>query len=780
MDIITLLKANLKNRKGVFIGTLALVFVVCVSLCTMFSFISGYEKSIVAAQDYARVGDIISMYNNKNFTGEIQSELDNTEAIEEYKLNDVYFVNLQINGSSFISNADTALYSSEATYGQFRIYNEDKTGFLDKEISLNKGEILLPVVYADIFNLKVGDKITTNLFAEDKLTVAGFIEDPLYGGSMMGIKRVVVADYEYSTLSQNENAIGGKLVHLYRADKSQSVSAFKRQIGKETSITSTAFISMTREQSQYYLMILPKTMGSIMMGFALILFAIVIIILGHSISTGIELDYVNLGILKSQGFTKERLRMVLLWQYLAAVAVGGVLGFAASFPLSAFLSRQFLSITGIISNGEIDLGVSFAFIFAIILISAAFLLIKTKKIAAISPVKAISGGLESVYFKSRLNASIGKGFLNFRLALRQITSQKRRYGGLLLIGAVMTAFLIITMDVTSIINQTMSSDNSNLMALYGGTYYDFNISQNSDDFSEVEAEIENISPIKKSYYLGGRYMVVDGDEIYAQITDTPDIFESLYKGRLPLYDNEIVITELVANQLEKKIGDTVLITLGDKKAEFIITGYYQSMNDVGITIMMNTDGFEKLYDTPNYMTTKRYVIEDSEKTDEILSALDDKFDDTIEYKKYNSDNSQEKMITQVTDITVVSIYLIAVIFIIVSSAMICMRTFLQERADIGILRALGFTVRRLRLQFALRFGTLALISGVLGLGLYAICGNWAIGLVMGMVGFAKIYTEPTAATFLIPIATVTLCFFTFSYLASGKVKRANVRELNVD
>jgi len=51
----------------------------------------------------------------------------------------------------------------------------------------------------------------------------------------------------------------------------------------------------------------------------------------------------------------------------------------------------------------------------------------TEKISEISPMRAISGGRESVFFANRLNRPINGSTLNFKLAIRQLTSNKRQY-----------------------------------------------------------------------------------------------------------------------------------------------------------------------------------------------------------------------------------------------------------------------------------------------------------------------------------------------------------------
>ena len=48
------------------------------------------------------------------------------------------------------------------------------------------------------------------------------------------------------------------------------------------------------------------------------------------------------------------------------------------------------------------------------------------------------------------------------------------------------------------------------------------------------------------------------------------------------------------------------------------------------------------------------------------------------------------------------------------------------------------------------------------------------------LNFTKANTQFTAMSFIIPIAIIALSFFTFSYLASRKIKKVEIKELVVE
>ena len=60
--------------------------------------------------------------------------------------------------------------------------------------------------------------------------------------------------------------------------------------------------------------------------------------------------------------------------------------------------------------------------------------------------------------------------------------------------------------------------------------------------------------VNKLYYYTSR-LFYDGDSIWCRIYKYPEQIDGILKGRAPRYDNEILITEIVAETYDLKIGD---------------------------------------------------------------------------------------------------------------------------------------------------------------------------------------------------------------------------------
>lgn len=89
-------------------------------------------------------------------------------------------------------------------------------------------------------------------------------------------------------------------------------------------------------------------------------------------------------------------------------------------------------------------------------------------------------------------------------------------------------------------------------------------------------------------------MSLDGEVLCCVIYKNLDAVISINKGWAPLYDNEVVVTNILADELGLKIGDTVTVANKNEKSEYIISGLNQNINDLGRCFSMSLEGAKKI------------------------------------------------------------------------------------------------------------------------------------------------------------------------------------------
>lgn len=126
------------------------------------------------------------------------------------------------------------------------------------------------------------------------------------------------------------------------------------------------------------------------------------------------------------------------------------------------------------------------------------------------------------------------------------------------------------------------------------------------------------------------------------------------------------------------------------------------------------------------------------------------------------------------------IYFFSVIFALVTVHMVCSKAFIREKADIGIYKAMGFTSRSLRLQFAMRFLIVSVVGSVVGSVLSVLFSGRLLVLLLRSIGITHLDIDFTVLSFILPSALICICFFVFAFLVSRKIKSVAVRELVVE
>ena len=109
--------------------------------------------------------------------------------------------------------------------------------------------------------------------------------------------------------------------------------------------------------------------------------------------------------------------------------------------------------------------------------------------------------------------------------------------------------------------------------------------------------------------------------------------------------------------------------------------------------------------------------------------------------------------------------------------MVCVKTFIQERKDIGIFKALGFTSNKLRLGFAIRFFISAMIGSAVGIILSILLSAKAISAALSMLGIVKAEINYAPMSIIVPVLIICIGFFVFSFIASRKIRKVQTKEL---
>ncbi len=778
MEILTLLKSNIRHKKGSFTSIIILMLIISLSFTAIFSIKENCINSINNALESVNASNLVLMVRTDVLSEELLESVNKHSSVKDVVIEEA----VATFGAEFGETKDGNSWMMLRLSDKHRLLNDDMSGYAEETPKLKSGEMYISQGLSTKLGCDIGEKIkVATIDGIREFIIKGFVVEPVCGSMNMGFKQTFISDEDFAQLqkdaltkSTDDLSANYRVINIYKADDSLSDSQFKRQLNLDTGIVDYAFGSLTKTQSFDYTNIYPDIILSVLLIFVAFLVAIVLIVMAHSITTSIEMEYTSLGVLKAQGFTENKIKMIFALQYIFAEIIGAILGVAIALPLIKIFGDIFQPILAIPTVNNVSVSESILFILAVLAVSALFIFIITRKIGRIAPMKAISGGKNDIYFNSRLNAPISKKTLSSSLALRQFTSNKRRYIGTMLIITILM-FFMISMNVMGI-----SMDSKHAMESMGLPVTELSLtykdSVSDTQIEEIENIIEQYTEIDKKYNYAHIYMSLNGNGYMCAVYKNPEAM-IMSEGRYPQYENEIAITEILAEELDLKIGDKVTVSNRNYKSECIITGINIYANDLGLNFSMPLETAKTL--DINGIKHFGYSLKDSSQCVAIADKINEEFADIVTAEGSESDLMMESY-TLAGDAMTAVIYVISILFSLVVVMMVCKKAFLQERRDIGIYKSLGFTSKKLRLQFAVRFLIVALIGSVFGSILSLFLTENILTMVFRLVGISSFNAQFTAISFIIPVAIIAVSFFTFAYLTSRKIKKVEIKELVIE
>lgn len=779
MENKTLLKANVKRHKGALCGIFMLTLLASGALGTALTVWSNAGKYIRSALDWAGFGELTAWVANLPDTTDLENEIEALEEIERVETQHLIYSNYTANETD--SDSEGQLIPYNPLENRYRFFTDDLSGYTEQPGIIAPGEVYVSPAMVSILGIKIGDGITFPIARAGgnlTLTVKGFYEDVFMGSTMIGMKGFLISESDRTLASDmilhagiNALAREGAMLHIFpMKDSGKTVSELNRLLEEQTALAEYAEAVHGKEAIAGFMLILQNAFSGILLAFALVLLFVVLIVLSHSISSTIASDYVNMGILKTVGIDSGRLRLLQLLQYSIPIVLGLVFGFLISVPLVGRVAGATLTTTGVRIPQTPSLW-HFAVMFLLIsLLLTLFIFTRTRKIGRITPMKAIRGETNGAVTPIKKPAAFG-GNIHFRLAFRQLMSEKSRYMGAFVVALLLVFFasLVGRMDAW------LGPDGKGMMDAFNPADHDIGV----QSFGELtQAEFENIireySAITDTYMLAMPAASLNGISCTANVIDEPERFHIL-EGRACTGDHEIVITEWIAANSGISVGDPVTVQGDLGSAEYVVSGIYSCANDMGGNFGMSREGYLKIGRNSPNLWCRHYFLADSSQKGAIITALESAYGGDIHIHE-NTWPGLFGLISAMQALLVL-MYALVVVFILIVTVMTGSKILSAEQKDLGIYKAIGFSSTSLRRTFALRFTIVAFSGGLVGTILAAAITDPLVSSVMKLAGISNFVSHPDLISLILPMAVVTALFTAFGWLSAERIKKVEPKVL---
>ena len=269
---------------------------------------------------------------------------------------------------------------------------------------------------------------------------------------------------------------------------------------------------------------------------------------------------------------------------------------------------------------------------------------------------------------------------------------------------------------------------------------------------------------------------MNGVKTLGLIFDNEEGF-NIIQGRAPKYDNEIAVTEFIAQEQGIQIGSEVTLKIDNNEYKYMVVGIHQSVYEGGHCLAMTLEGAKHL-DEETAIDMVCFSLKDPSQAEAIGGDLMRNCSSYVINVDANEKAiSQDPLLNTIIDAMKIFIYSFSIVFTLVVVLLVCKKAFLHEKTDIGIYKAIGFKVSSLRLQFATRFLIIALLGAIIGSVLSLCFSNPLLTVLIRNAGVASFRMSFNFLTFFLPVMLLVICFFVFAYLVSRSIKKVHVKSL---
>lgn len=786
MNYVTLVKANFRSKKGTFIGVCILIFIITVCLCAViniFENASNFEERELERIGY---GDITYWVSDSHDAEQLRAQIENLDDVEKVEMQPMLLFTYSVNGITCDSSAFGIVW--EEGEHAFHIYEDDLSGVCAHPAAPNQGEVYVPPSFQSLYHAQIGDEVNVHITGEEdvrRYRIAGYLEDPVAGSSIMGFKSILFNEKDVNDLkrayeSGGSRALGVSIHAFHITGKNGSANSgneLQRVLNEQTDLAQYAIAAYQKTTIAGFMLLFQKIISGILLVFILVLLIVALIVIRRSITAAIEEDYVDMGILKALGYSRGDLRRVQVLQYLILILGGMTAGLPVSVVMAKAVNRLMTVINGVMITGEIPWLYSLAALGMILLLFVLFILAGTARIGQITPIRAIRGGSDDVYFKDRFAVAIHPKGLMFWMAVRQLLSGKKQYISACLVAALLVFFL----SIMGRLGAWIGEDGSGLMTALNVSDYDLGVWYPKSGIQEAaEEKMQAEAGIEDTYIMRMTKGTINHMEYILYSSSKPEYYHIL-EGRTCRYANEIVITEFVAEDLGVNIGDTVQVSYQGNAGDFLISGIYQCPNDTGLNFGMTLEGYADIGGYPESDNANKYgfftyyILKDSTKTGELAEWLETTYGEDIVMDENRWDGLESLL--GVLSVMNVAEYVVSVFFIAVVAFMTGHRILYRERRDLGIYKSLGFSAGKLRSSFAMRFAIITGLGSILGVIGSAIFTDPLASAILRMTGVSRITSHLDPMSMMLPAIVVTALFYGLAWLLAGRIKRTGTEIL---
>lgn len=777
-----ILKKDLQNKKTM--NAILLIFIILAAM-----FMSSSINNIVS------ISNGIENYFDKAEVGNylLLSRRDDEKKFEDgfSKMSDVRKMRIErqvkFGNSNLIKNGhrldlDNEGYIISVDGARINYFDDDN----EKIKSVKPGEIYASYPFIDNYHLKAGQEVEIR-FGKSvrKLKIKGGFKDAIFGSYMAGNPKILVNQKDYSFFKNTGNA---QEISVFYLDVSDS-NSFENKL----SDLPQPIFSCDRQMLKMTHFI-DMLVSGILFLMSICLILISLVVLKFTISFTLSEELREIGVMKAVGIGNLRIKGLYLTKYFAIAAAGSFIGFFTGIPVGDYLLKSVSRSIVLSSQGSLLINVlSSVLVMAVVML---FCFGCTAKIRKVTPMEAIREGQSGERYRQKGCLELSRSPLktNFAIALNDVLSNPLRY---LTIGLVFVISLAMVLSLSTMTSTITSEkmlptvgidisdayiDTAKLKEEAGTGYVKQGVREIEEKLNDAGMPARVDLKISYNYLIehGRRMQMVQCQKAIAK-NNSDDC--QYVKGDAPKSAYEVAITDVVAKKLNAKIGDRIIINRPEGRRRFLVTGIFESMNNLGGTIRLY-DGL----DTEKSIVSGALAYQinfDDHPTQAVIQKRVGKMKKIFKTKKVTTASGYSTKVTGASDIVnglKNAMLLVALISIGLVSLLVERSFIIKETSELALLKAIGFRNRTLTGIHTLRFVIVGLISSVVAILVSPVFTNVFGSAVFSNLGLKHVsYVSDPLRNWLIYPAVVMLTMFSCIFATAQIIRRIKASQVsNID
>lgn len=618
-------------------------------------------------------------------------------------------------------------------------------------MKVNEREIGVPVYYMKQNHLKTGDKITIrkgNFCLE--FTIKDFIRDVQMNSSLVTSKRFLINESDMKILEENigekEYLIEFLLTDISKINEFEALYQSSKLPQNGTAITYSLY--------QLLNSLSDGIVAAVIILVTIMLMLIALVSLRFILLSTIAEDYQEIGNMKAIGISYKQIKSLYFIKYLFVCGIACIFGYLLSIAVKDIFVQNIILYMGKAEQTSIHLLFSLlgAFlIFLLIVCSCNIILRRFKKISVVEALQNRDSNTKK--YKLHGLCLHKNKYLNVNLFLgwNELFIKLKTYGLLCFVFIICMFLIAVPLNFLNTLQDPtfityMGAGESNIR---------IDISQTENMYSEYIAIIKTLEQDQdiENYtsFVTSSYKIQSNDKEQENIkieNGNFDIFPLQYvSGNAPQNKNQIALSVMNAEELNKQIGSTITVFSKDKEYILEVCGIYQDITNGGETAKAMLP-----YDAENVLW---YVINLDIKNGLNISEKINEYKSSFPSVKITD---MESYVSQTFGSVISSLDVIIKLSIVLSLAVAVLITALfikllitNEKKQIASMLSIGFSIRNIRQQYMIRILSVLAVGIIIGTISSRTIGSYIAGKLLTGISHLQFIINPFNAYIICPM-----------------------------